>query len=204
MVQNWFYNTLIKKTTIAGYRGFFEEVLPNTSVLDIGVGNGLMFHSFHEFIREHQVRIHGIDLNKQYLKQSQKLIKHYKLQDLVKVEQMNFLEASFQETFDDIFFSMSFPLIPDQGKALENALKWLRPNGKIAFFQTLQMEPSKTMEFIKPKLKFISTIDFGKVTYEDSFKALLEEKGLQIIKRRSLHKVSKSSEVQVIFAQPIP
>ncbi|MEK7485509.1 MAG: methyltransferase domain-containing protein [Planctomycetota bacterium] len=201
MIQNWLYNALIKKTTNAGYGCFFENVVPQSKILDIGIGNGVMLHQYHSNIRDLRLSIEGIDLNKHYLKQCQKLIEHYNLESQIKLERLDFLATPIPSCFDYVFFSMSFMLFPDQRKALDIATAMLNPGGQIIFGLTIQMKESRTLEFLKPKLKYISTIDFGKVTYEEEFLNLMEEKQLKILKRRSLHKISSNSEFQVFFTQ---
>lgn len=77
--------------------------------------------------------------------------------------------------FDTIIFGSSFMIMPDQVKAIELAkstfifnLEHLSKKGKIYFLLTLYEEKSnfnKFMEKIKPLLKYLTTVDFGKVTY---------------------------------------
>lgn len=69
--------------------------------------------------------------------------------------------------FDMIVFSSSFMLMPFREKALELAKTLLTDKGKIIFILTLQPPYekkayfSKLIEYWKPKIKYISTIDFG-------------------------------------------
>ena len=71
--------------------------------------------------------------------------------------------------FDTIIFGSSFMLMPDQSKAIEIAKQHLNKNGKIYFLLTLYDEKSqfnRFMEVVKPYLKYMTTVDFGKVTYK--------------------------------------
>lgn len=55
-------------------------------------------------------------------------------------------------------------------------------NGKIFFLLTLYEEKSqfnRFMEVVKPYLKYLTTIDFGKVTYKSDFENYLDAKGLE-------------------------
>ena len=90
------------------------------------------------------------------------------------------LDQTFSDhEFDTIIFGSSFMIMPDQIKALELAksncfidLEHLSNKGKIYFLLTLYDEKSafnKFMEKIKPLLKYITTVDFGKVTYKKEF-----------------------------------
>ncbi|MGC9324974.1 MAG: hypothetical protein ACP5G0_09550 [Desulfomonilia bacterium] len=44
------------------------------------------------------------------------------------------------------------------------------------------------IELIKPKLKYLTTIDFGRVTYEHDFLHLLQSKGISIVEDRLIKK----------------
>ena len=69
--------------------------------------------------------------------------------------------------FDIIVFSSSFMLMPERERALELAKELLRDGGKIIFILTLQPQSkkksyfSKLIEYWKPKIKYLLTIDFG-------------------------------------------
>jgi hypothetical protein len=95
---------------------------------------------------------------------------------------MNFydLDIEFPDmVFDTIIFGSSFMLMPDQSKAIELAksinkfnLEHLSKNGKIYFLLTLYDEKNgfnKFMQIVKPYLKYMTTVDFGKVTYKSDF-----------------------------------
>ena len=56
-------------------------------------------------------------------------------------------------------------LMPDKKKALEVARKMLNPGGKIYTFLTLYHKKNKFMEFIKPKISKLTSIEFGEVLY---------------------------------------
>ena len=61
-------------------------------------------------------------------------------------------------------------LMPDQAKAMEIAKKQLNRDGKIYFLLTLYDSKNmfnSFMEKIKPYLKYLTTVDFGKVTYKN-------------------------------------
>lgn len=63
-------------------------------------------------------------------------------------------------------------LMPDQDKAIEIAKKHLSKNGKIYILLTLYDRKSMFnyfMEYVKPLLKYLTTVDFGTVTYKSDF-----------------------------------
>jgi alpha-N-acetylglucosaminidase len=93
---------------------------------------------------------------------------------------------------------MSFMLFKDQQLVLDQAKNWLKPGGKIVFFQTMFREKSLLIDFIKPKLKYLTTIDFGKVTYENDFFALLNAKNLSISEDRMIKREWFNGEYRMI------
>lgn len=88
------------------------------------------------------------------------------------------------EKYDVIIFSSSFMIMPDRIKALDVAKACLNPNGSIFFLLTLETQKSnKTIfiEKIKPYLKYLTTIEFGSITYENDFRIMLDHNNLSII-----------------------
>ncbi|MDF1660792.1 MAG: class I SAM-dependent methyltransferase [Planctomycetota bacterium] len=202
MIDNLVYNLFLSKLTPLAYKQFFDLVEPKSSILDIGVGNGLMLKTLHKRVKELELTIHGVDLSEKYLKQCRKLIKKYDLTKQMRVENLDFLAADFGETkYDIVFFSQSFPLIDDKAGALEKAKAILAPGGKMIFCQTMQSDHAPVMEFIKPKLKYVSTIDFGRVTYETAYEKLLADAKLKESARHHLLKVNKDAEAMLIVVE---
>ena len=76
--------------------------------------------------------------------------------DFYKLDQIN-------RVFDFIFFSFSFMLMPDPREALEVAKRNLNTKGKIGFLMTLNKSVNPLFRKIKPLIKLLTTVDFGKV-----------------------------------------
>lgn len=69
----------------------------------------------------------------------------------------------------------------DRQKYLFDNPEHLNKEGKIYFLLTLYEEKTqfnRFMELIKPSLKYLTTVDFGKVTYKSEFESFLDAKGL--------------------------
>jgi len=84
----------------------------------------------------------------------------------VKVEEKNFYEfENSKERFDLIIFSSSFMLMPFREKALDIAKSLLSSHGRIIFLMTLYEKKRrfKLMEAVKPKIKHLTSIDFGTI-----------------------------------------
>jgi len=108
----------------------------------------------------------------------------------VEIKEMNYyLIAKGTEKYDVIIFSSSFMLMPYREKALEIARDHLTPNGRIFFLMTLYTHKGflqNMMVYIKPYLKYLTTIDFGQVTYQDEFEKMISDAKLKITSKEVL------------------
>ncbi|KAM3146658.1 hypothetical protein pb186bvf_001188 [Paramecium bursaria] len=166
------------------------------SLLDVGIGTGHPMRQIIDRIPRH-VRVVGIDIDRNYLRYAVRTFKQY---DNVLIREQNFYDLqNSNEMFDVIIFSSSFMILPDRLLALKIAKSKLNKGGSIFFLLTLEQEKTlKTtiIEKVKPYLKYITTIDFGQITYEKDFKLMLNENQLNII---SMELVAKQSIFLAIF-----
>lgn len=185
-MKNFFYKLIIKNVTNLCYQNCIECFRPETRILDVGIGNGVMLDNFHHIIKAKKLKITGIDINKSYLKHCKSLIEFYSLNDYINIhhEAVEKYSPPEKHYFDSILFSMSFMLLNNQQHVLDLVKNWIKPDGHVMFFQTMFKDKFKLMEMIKPKLKHITTIDFGMVTYEKEFFNLLETNGMTISEDR--------------------
>lgn len=201
---NSLYNWIISDVTKLCYQDCLQLFAPETKILDVGIGNGVMLQNYHHLIKDKDLQITGLDINLDYIKHCCKLIERYALQEQLQVlhkSVFNYCPAP-EEKYDYVLFSMSFMLLPEQEKALDQARSWLKPEGKVVFFQTMFQSRSPFLEFIKPKLKYLTSIDFGQVTYEDEFFQLLKKKGMATCEDRLLQRKWFNGEYRVIVTQP--
>jgi alpha-N-acetylglucosaminidase len=103
--------------------------------------------------------------------------------------------------FDAILFSMSFMLLHDPALVLRRIRPWLAPHGRVVFVQTMFSEVSRVLEFVKPRLKYVTTIDFGRVIYERDFLGLLQSEGLRIVEDRLIARKWFGGQYRMICAQ---
>lgn len=100
------------------------------------------------------------------------------------------IENEIAESFDVIIFGSSFMLMPNQQKALEIAKSKiyfytgkLSNGGKLYFLLTLYNRKSivtQILDLVKPYLKYLTTVDFGKMTYDDQFEQILTSNKLRV------------------------
>ena len=147
-------------------------------ILDIGTGTGRALEAIIDDIPD-RIQVLGIDIDKNYIRRAQKL---YAKRSNVEMKLMDCYDMkNSNEKFDTIIFSSSFMLMPDQKGAIEIAKKILAPNGKIYFLMTLYDKRKEFTEKMKPIIKDFTTIDFGRVTYENEFDEILKEGRLKVL-----------------------
>ena len=103
--------------------------------------------------------------------------------------------------YDAVYFSASFMLLDDRLRALRQVISQLAPDGKIFFTQTFHHDRSAWLERLKPMLHRFTTIHFGVVTYEDEFRRMLNEGGLEIEEWVTMGK-TRSASYQLAMARP--
>ena len=167
------------------------------TMLDIGVGTGVALKGIMPALEG--VQIVGIDIHKNYIQKAQNLFKDF---NNVKIRYQDFYEYDLKkgEKFDMILFGSSFMLLPDRSEALRIAKQILNPNGTIVFLLTLFNDKNKLafcLESIKPKLKYYTSADFGKLVYENQFREEMEKGGLEIVEMRRVYQ--KLNPLFIIF-----
>ncbi|OPL11633.1 MAG: hypothetical protein AVO39_04765 [delta proteobacterium MLS_D] len=201
---NYLYKLIIDDVTDICYGNCLDFFPRNSRILDVGIGNGIMLETYHRLIKLKNLDITGIDVNRHYLKHCQKMIHRHGLEDSVHIH--NTAVESYippgNEYFDFVLFSMSFMLFDDQHYVLERIRPWLKPGGEVVFFQTMFKNHSFFLDVVKPRLKYITTIDFGRVTYEDTFYALLSKKDMTVTEDRLLKREWFNGEYRLIVSAP--
>ena len=203
-MRNCLYKWIIHDATDHCYRNCLSYFQENARILDVGIGNGMMMRTYHPLIKTKGLNIVGLDINKTYLNHCDGMIHTYGLHHHIQIchQPVEVYEPKTKMRFDFILFSMSFMLIHDQSRVLDRVKAWLTPDGKIVFFQTLFRGKFKLMEFIKPRLKYITTIDFGNVIYERDLIGLLQQKGWRVLENRRIRQTWYRGRYHMIVAEP--
>lgn len=98
--------------------------------------------------------------------------------------------------YDAAYFSGSFMILPDQGRALAKVAALLRPpvadgdgsdgsGCRLYWTQTFEADHRAAVggswvEWLKPHMAALTSVDFGKVTFADEFRAVLAAGGVAI------------------------
>lgn len=177
------YSLLIRKVSFAHYEHALVTFLPEGAhLLDVGVGNGVMLDRYAPVIRERSLRIDGLDVHEPYIRECRRRIEAHGLTDLVTCEQQDIVRylERVEQTPPFVYFSASFMLLPDPRRTLELLRERLPADGRVLFAQTLMGRPSGLMAWLKPRLKYLTTIDFGRAQVRGEFLDLLAATGFEL------------------------
>jgi ubiquinone/menaquinone biosynthesis C-methylase UbiE len=179
MIRSVVYDALILRLTSRWYAEVLRRVPEGAALLDVGIGTAGALLANADLVRRKRLRVVGVDVDADYLARARRRIGDVRLNDLVEVR----LESVYEHRggpYDAVYFSGSFMLLPEPEQALRHCCSLLSPGGRIFFTQTIQTKPARWMEVLKPMLKRVTSIDFGRVTYEDEFRAQLRAAGLEL------------------------
>ena len=179
MIRSLIYDTLILRLTARWYAAVLDRVPEGAALLDVGIGTAGALLANADRVQEKRLCITGIDIDPDYVARAHDRLQKSALSEQVEVQRQSVYDHE-SGPYDAVYFSGSFMLLPEPERALRHCASLLKPDGRIYFTQTIQQQPSRWMEALKPTLKRLTTIDFGRVTYEDEFKAQIGAAGLAL------------------------
>jgi len=180
------YDYVIIHMTARWYEVLILELLPNSVVLDVGIGTGSALCANKVSILQKKLSFLGIDYNGTYVASAKTNIVEAGLGKTCGVMQGSIYEISQNPALpkgykcDAIYFSGSFSLMPDPSEALKVCAKFLNKGGKIYITQTFQRRAFPGLALIKPLVKYITTIDFGALVMETEVHAMVKGAGMRI------------------------
>ncbi len=183
----FFGNIEFKLSTPNLFYYSIKKIEPNSRVLDFGCGNGICYSNqlVKDIIIKNNIKIQGIDIDKVYINKCLQRIKRENLDSNVNIHIQDVFTFKLEDKdkFDYIILSESAPLLNEKllKNIVQHMLKYLlKKNGKIIFINNLTENYTPTMEKLKPLLKYISMIDFGRILTKKEFKELSKELKLDV------------------------
>jgi SAM-dependent methyltransferase len=179
MIRSFIYDALILRLTSRWYAEVLGRVPEGASLLDVGIGTAGALLANAQVVERKRLRIVGIDIDADYVARARRRLADSPLNGRAEVRQESVYDHR-GGPYDAVYFSGSFMLLPEPERALRQCCTLLSPGGRIFFTLTIQKQPSRWMEIMKPMLKRVTSIDFGRVTYEDAFRAQIRAAGLEL------------------------
>eukprot|EP00931_Biecheleriopsis_adriatica_P055265 TRINITY_DN32622_c0_g1_i1.p1 TRINITY_DN32622_c0_g1~~TRINITY_DN32622_c0_g1_i1.p1 ORF type:complete len:276 (-),score=64.10 TRINITY_DN32622_c0_g1_i1:60-785(-) len=204
------YDIIIVRMTSTWYREVLMRLGRGTRVLDVGIGTATALLRNKELLAEKDLHVVGIDYEAPYVDKAKAAVKASGLQDRVEVHCRSVYDdlAALKpggRPFDAGYFSGSITLLPDPGAALKAVAALVKPGGPIYVTQTFQLKHSPLMEKLKPLLKYLTTIDFGVLTYEDEMKQIVKTAGFRLAENvpieGSIQRSTQSARLMVILPE---
>lgn len=178
MFRSAIYDFTFARLTARWYRDVLQRVPVDSRILDVGVGTASALVMNAALLRERRIHVTGIDIDLDYVRKARQRVKQKGLGEHIDIR----LESIYDHTtdsgttgYDAIYFSASFMLLERPTEALHHVRTLLKPGGHILFTQTFSERRSRLVEFAKPLLGKFTTMEFGRVTYEDEFLRTLRE-----------------------------
>ncbi|HEX8360586.1 MAG TPA: class I SAM-dependent methyltransferase [Longimicrobium sp.] len=197
MIRSFIYDTLILRLTSRWYAEVLSRVPEGAALLDVGIGTAGALLANADLVKRKKLRVVGIDIDADYVARARRRLADSSLAGRAEVR----LESVYDHQggpYDAVYFSGSFMLLPEPERALRHSCALLRTGGRIFFTQTIQEQPARWMEILKPMLKRVTSIDFGHVTYADGFRAQVHDAGLQLEEFTALDRhASRASYIAV-------
>jgi len=179
-VRAWIYDRAILGLTTQWYAEVLNRLPKGAHLLDVGIGTGGALAANEALVHENKLRVTGVDIDPDYVKKATERMRKAGLGDAVDVRLQSIYDHD-GGPYDAVYFSASFMLMPDPAEALRHVCTLLAPDGRIYFTQTFQDKPSPILEKVKPMLKRATTIDFGEVTYEEDFRQVVSDGGVELV-----------------------
>lgn len=197
------YDLTTAPLTTSWYARALAEVPRGSHFLDVGIGTGLALCRNARVVVERDLTITGLDIDAEYLRRCRRNLARVALDERVHVREESILDHR-GGPYQALCFSASFMLMPDQDVALERARQRLEPGGLLLFTQTFEERPSRFMEWLKPRLRTLTTIEFGTVTYESAFLDTLRRGGVAVEDMVTLSRGRRRSFRLVVARPPAP
>lgn len=182
----WFNKLGIYNSNL--YEKVFKKIPKNSKILDVGIGTGLYLTNCANIIKEKNISIDGIDIDEEYIKSCKNEIKKNSLGKYVKAHIQNLLTYKLEQ-FDYVIFIQSYPVI--NNVLMKKMLKYLKNNlskdVEIIFVHNLVENKNILRNYMKPRLKYITGVDFGKLETHDNFDKFLTENNMHTIEKKCLY-----------------
>jgi ubiquinone/menaquinone biosynthesis C-methylase UbiE len=179
-VRGWLYDRLVTGLTTGWYREVIARLPDGARVLDVGIGTGGAVARCAGLVRAKDLRITGVDIDHDYLARCAQVLSRAGLAEHVTPRLASVYDHR-GGPYDAVYFSASLMLLPDPVGAITWVAGQLAPDGQLFFTQTFEHRRSTLAEKIKPMIRHLTTIQFGRVTYEDDFRRVLDEAGVELV-----------------------
>ncbi|MDZ7659649.1 class I SAM-dependent methyltransferase [Fodinibius sp.] len=188
------YNVMewpVEKLLFQGWRSDLWQQVEGPNVLEIGVGTGKNIPYYPD-----DIELTGIDLSPKMLQRAKQLLaKHQK--GNVTLKEMDAQQMDFPDNhFDDVIATFVFCSVPDAVLGLREALRVIRPGGRLHLLEHMRAEWSplaSLMERIDGPLHYLIGVHIARETVVN-----VEKAGWQLQQVRDLTKGGIVKKIEAI------
>lgn len=184
------YDMVICSMTSVWYGHVLGRLDPGSRVLDVGIGTGTSLCRNASMVREKKLSVTGIDIDAAYVRHCEVALQQAGLAPPSRVVCKSVFDADLAAVvgsgFDAVYFSGSIALMPQPHVALQAAARLLRPGGVVFVTQTFQRQAVPLLSVVKPLLKYLTTIDFGRLTFEREVDDIVARSGLELLEKSTI------------------
>ena len=191
------YDAAIVGMTTGWYRAVLRRLSIGCRLLDVGIGTGAALVANADLLVEKKLRITGIDVDADYVERCRLAVSRHRLDDSVTVR-LESIDVHQGGPYDAVYFSGSFMLLPDPVGTLRHVRSLMVPGEPVYFTQTFEHRRSRAVELVKPWLRRLTGIDFGRVTYESDFRATVAGAAFHVVEMETLRPGRRRSAVLVV------
>ncbi len=196
------YDFVIVKMTSVWYREVLTRVPEGARILDIGIGTGSSLCANSSLVKSKRLSVVGVDIDSAYVAHCAGALSASGLSGSCRVLGKSIFEPSLAadvgRDYDAAYFSGSIALMPTPHKALQIAASLLKEGGKVYVTQTFQRKSFPLLGYVKPLLHYLTTIDFGRLTFESEVDKIVRDSGL-VLAEKSLIRGSVDNQWQAAF-----
>ncbi|MGQ0577203.1 MAG: class I SAM-dependent methyltransferase, partial [Pseudonocardia sp.] len=154
--RSWVYDRFVAGLTAPWYRAALQRMPQGSHVLDVGIGTGAAIVRAAELVRARDLRIVGLDIDRDYYEFCHAAVARAGLDAQVTPCLCSVYDHE-GGPYDVVYFSASLMLLPDPVEAMRHVAKQLVPGGRILFTQTFHHRRSGRVEPVKPMLGRLTT-----------------------------------------------
>jgi SAM-dependent methyltransferase len=199
-VRGWLYDQLVSGMTADWYRHVLQRLPDDARLLDVGIGTGAALARCADLVRGKRLEVVGLDIDADYLGRCRTRMNRAGLAGHVRPELGSVYDHK-GGPYDAVYFSASLMLLPDPVGAIAHVAGLLAPGGRLFSTQTFHHRRSALLEWAKPLIKHVTTIQFGRVTYEDDFRRAFLDAGV-VLEELSTMRSTKNSSYRLAVARP--
>jgi len=196
-VRSAVYDAAIVGMTADWYRAVLQRLPNGCRLLDVGIGTGAALIANAELVERKRIHVTGVDVDAAYVDRCRQTLVERNLTDAITVR-LESIDAHAGGPYDAVYFSASFMLLPDPVGTLRRLRPLTTPDALVYFTQTFEHRRSRVVELAKPLLRRVTTIDFGRVTYEADFRETLARGEYALTATETLHAGPRRSAVLAI------